>query len=45
MKITIELEGFVLKAVLALAIAAWCGWEGQPVVAGAMVALAAVCDA
>lgn len=42
MKITIELEGVSLKALLALSLAAWCGLEGQPMVAGAVMVLAAV---
>lgn len=42
MKITIELEGFALKALLALSLAAWCGLEGQPMVTGAVMALAVV---
>jgi hypothetical protein len=42
MKITIELEGFALKALLALSLVAWLGLEGQPMVAGGVMALAAV---
>jgi len=42
MKITIELDGVELKALLALSLAAWCVLEGQPMVAGAVMALAAV---
>jgi hypothetical protein len=29
MKITIELESFAVKALLALSLAVWCAWEGQ----------------
>lgn len=42
MKITIELDGVELKALLALSLAAWRALEGQPMVAGAVMALAAV---
>lgn len=42
MKITIELDGVELKALLALSLAAWCALEGQPMMAGAVMALAAV---
>lgn len=45
MKITIELDGFALKALLALSLAAWCALEGQPMVVGAVMALAAVLKA
>lgn len=41
MKITIELESFAVKALLALSIALWCSWEGQLEVAATAAALIA----
>lgn len=41
MKITIELDGLALKALLALSLAVWCGLEDQPMLAGAVIAVTA----
>ncbi|MNV89830.1 hypothetical protein D3C71_1841610 [compost metagenome] len=41
MKITIELESFAVKALLALSVAVWCAWDGQPEVAATVAALVA----
>jgi len=41
MKITIELEGFAVKCLLALGLAAWCALKGQPEVAATAAALVA----
>lgn len=39
MKITIELESFAVKALVALTLAAWCAWNGQLEVAASVAAL------
>lgn len=41
MKITIELEGFAVKALVTLSLAAWCAWKGQPEAVQAMADLIA----
>jgi len=41
MKITIELEKFAVKALLALSVSVWCAWDGQPDVASTVTALIA----
>lgn len=41
MKITIELESFAVRAVMALSLVAWCTWNGQPEVVSTVVALIA----
>lgn len=41
MKITIELEGFAVKVLVTLSIAAWCTWKGQPEAVQAIAGLIA----
>nr|WP_181407154.1 hypothetical protein [Pseudomonas putida] len=41
MKITIELETFAVRALLALSVAVWCAWDGQLEVAATAAALIA----
>lgn len=41
MKITIELETFAVKALMALSVAVWCAWNSQLEVAATVAALIA----
>lgn len=45
MKIKIELDGYELKAVMALVATVWFGYEGNPIVAAVFAAVVAVWEA